>query len=165
MIQFPIFVQPYTQQPLILYQIAMVPVPIVDQNKQANSYTHLQINSPYIALNSETYISIRQQELRTCRKIGYKFYCEELLVAKHKSKYNCECVIYTQAWTFWDWSFLKFNHNQENSLCSIFFPLTAMLNYLTYGVFFSPILKKISYAELFISVKLYGKLKFWDLKQ
>ena len=32
-IQFPIFIQPYTQQPLILYQIETVPVPIVDQNK------------------------------------------------------------------------------------------------------------------------------------
>ena len=31
-IQFPIFVQPYTQQPLILYQLEMVPVPMVDEN-------------------------------------------------------------------------------------------------------------------------------------
>ena len=31
--QFPVFVQPYTQQPLILYQMETVPVPIVDQNK------------------------------------------------------------------------------------------------------------------------------------
>ena len=31
-IQFPIFVQPYIQQPLILYQIETVPVPIVDKN-------------------------------------------------------------------------------------------------------------------------------------
>ena len=38
-IQFPAFVQPYTQQPLILYQIETVPVPIRDQNKQTNSYT------------------------------------------------------------------------------------------------------------------------------
>ena len=36
-IQFPIFIQPYTQQPLILYQIETVPVPIIDQNKQAHS--------------------------------------------------------------------------------------------------------------------------------
>ena len=64
-IQFPVFIQPYTQQPLILYQIETVPVPITDQNTQAQSYTHLQVNKPYIALNSETYISIRQQELRT----------------------------------------------------------------------------------------------------
>ena len=51
-IQFLIFIQPYSQQPLILYQIETVPVPIVDQNKQANSYTHLQIDRPYTALIS-----------------------------------------------------------------------------------------------------------------
>ena len=32
--QFQIFVQPYTQQLLILHQIETVPVPIIDQNKQ-----------------------------------------------------------------------------------------------------------------------------------
>ena len=37
-IQFPIFVQPYTHQPLILYQIETVPVPIVDKNTKADSY-------------------------------------------------------------------------------------------------------------------------------
>ena len=55
-VQYPVFVQPYTQQPLILYQIETVPVPIIDQNEQAKSYTHLQIDRHYIALNSETYI-------------------------------------------------------------------------------------------------------------
>ena len=34
-IQFPVFIQPYTQQPLILYQLEMVPVPIIDHNTQA----------------------------------------------------------------------------------------------------------------------------------
>ena len=43
-IQFTVFMQPYTQQPLILYHIETVPVPIIDQNTQAQSYTHLQIN-------------------------------------------------------------------------------------------------------------------------
>ena len=93
-VQFPVFVQPYTQQQLILYQVEMVPVPIIDQNKQAHSYTHLQVDRSYIALNSETYISLRHQELRTCKNIGYEFYCEELIVVKHKSKYGCESVIY-----------------------------------------------------------------------
>ena len=51
-VQFPVFVQPYTQQPLILYQIETVPVPIIHQNKQTNFYTHLQIDTPFIALNS-----------------------------------------------------------------------------------------------------------------
>ena len=79
-IQFPVFIQPYTQQPLILYQKETVPVPIIDQNTQAQSYMHFQVNKPYIALNSENYISIRQQELRTCKRIGYEFYCEKLFV-------------------------------------------------------------------------------------
>ena len=54
MIQFPVFIQPYTQQLLILYQIETVPVPIIDQNTEAHSYTHLQVDGPYIALNSDT---------------------------------------------------------------------------------------------------------------
>ena len=61
---------------------------------EAQSYTHLCINKPYIALNSETYIALTQQELRSCEKIGNEFYCKELFVAKHKSSYNCESSIY-----------------------------------------------------------------------
>ena len=53
-IQFPVFVQPYTQKPLVLYQLETVPIPILDQNIKEHSYTHLQIEKPYIALNSET---------------------------------------------------------------------------------------------------------------
>ena len=93
-IQFPVFIQPYTQLPLVLYQIETVLVPILYQNKQADCYTQLQINRPYIALNPETYISIRQQELRTCKRIGYEFYCKEPFIVKHKSKYSCESAVY-----------------------------------------------------------------------
>ena len=93
-IQFPIFVQPFTQQPLILYQLETVPVPIVDENLSAQSYTELKIKKPYIALNSETYINICQQELATCKQIGYKFYCKELFVARHKTIHSCKSAIY-----------------------------------------------------------------------
>ena len=55
---------------------------------------HLQIETPYIALNSETYLTIKQQELSTCERIGYEFYCKELFVVKHKSKYSCKSAIY-----------------------------------------------------------------------
>ena len=54
LIQFPVFIQPCTQQPLILYQLETVPVPIRDQYTQAQSYTHPQVEKPYIALNTET---------------------------------------------------------------------------------------------------------------
>ena len=69
-------------------------VPIVDKNTKADSYTQLQITKQYITLNTETYINIRQQELATCKKIGYEFYCEELFVVRHKSRYSCESTIY-----------------------------------------------------------------------
>ena len=55
-IQFPIFIPPYTQKPLILYQLETVPVPVLDRNIEAQSYTNLRIKKPYLALNSETYI-------------------------------------------------------------------------------------------------------------
>ena len=57
-VQFPIFIQPYTQQSLILYQLETVPVPVIDQNTRAHSYTHLQIEKQDIALNSEMCISL-----------------------------------------------------------------------------------------------------------
>ena len=68
-IQFWVFIQPYTQKPWILYQLETVPVPILDKNTKAQSYMHLWVIKPYIALNSETYISFRQQELRSCKKV------------------------------------------------------------------------------------------------
>ena len=40
-------------------------------------------------------ITIRQQELRMCKRIGYEFYCEELFIVKHKSKYSYESTIYS----------------------------------------------------------------------
>ena len=93
-IQFPVFIQPYIQKPLILYQLETVPVPILDTNTEAQSYTHLCVNKPYIALNTETYILLTHQELRSCKKIGNEFYCEELFIVKHKSSYSCESAIY-----------------------------------------------------------------------
>ena len=93
-IQFLVFIQPYTQKSLILYQLETVPIPILDKNTKAQSYTHFQIRKPYIALNLEICISLRQQELRSCKRIGYEFYCEELFIVKHKSSYSCESAIY-----------------------------------------------------------------------
>ena len=72
----------------------MVPVPIVDQNTKVQSYTELKIKKPHMALKSETYITIQQQELATCKRIGYEFYCEELFVVRHKSIHSCKSTIY-----------------------------------------------------------------------
>ena len=62
-IQFQVFIQPYTQKLLILYQLETVPVLMLDKNIEAQSYTHLKVNKPYLALNSETYISLETSRI------------------------------------------------------------------------------------------------------
>ena len=93
-VQFPVFVQPHTQNRLIIYQIETALVPILDQNEQVQSYTQLKIDKPYTALNTETYITLHSQELNTCNKTGYEYYCEELFVVKSKTRYSCASAIY-----------------------------------------------------------------------
>ena len=93
-VQFPVFVQPYTQKRLIMYQIETVLVPILDKNEQAYSYTELKIEKLYIALNEEMYITLHTQELKMFKKIGYKYYCKELFVIKSKTRYSCASAIY-----------------------------------------------------------------------
>ena len=61
-VQFPVFVHPHNQQHLTLYQLETVSIPIIDRNENAQSYAHLKVTKQYIALNSETYISLRIQE-------------------------------------------------------------------------------------------------------
>ena len=47
--QFPIFILPYIQTQLILYQIETLQVLTVDFNEKANSCTTLQVIKPHIA--------------------------------------------------------------------------------------------------------------------
>ena len=53
------------------------------------------------------YINIRQQELATCKRIGYEFYCEELFVVRHKSIHSCKSMIYFDL----DKDIIKQNYN------------------------------------------------------
>ena len=93
-VQLPVFVQPYTQKRLVMYQIETVPVPILDKNKQVHSYTELKIEKLYITLNEEMYITLHSQELKMCKGIGYEYYCKELFVIKSKTRYSCASTIY-----------------------------------------------------------------------
>ena len=88
--------QPYTQKPLTLYQVETIPVSMLDMNERADSYTWIRIDKPYIVLNPYSYISIQMKELRTCKRISYEHYCEELFVVKSKSMYSCASALYFQ---------------------------------------------------------------------
>ena len=93
-VQFPVFVQPYTQKRLIMYQIETIPIHILDENEQAHSYTELKLKKTYIALNKETYVTLHTQELQMCKKIRYEYYCKELFVIKSKTRYSCTSTNY-----------------------------------------------------------------------
>ena len=93
-VYFPIFVKEHKKEPMTLYQIETVKVPIQDQNLQANSYTQVTISKPYIASNKEYYIQLVLHELVMCKKIRSTYYCEELFLVKHKTKHSCESAIF-----------------------------------------------------------------------
>ena len=40
------------------------------------------------------YITVRTQELNTCKKIGYEYYCKELFVVKSKTRYSYASDVY-----------------------------------------------------------------------
>ena len=39
------------------------------------------------------YITLHTQELKMCKKIGYKYYCKELFIIKSKMRYSCASAI------------------------------------------------------------------------
>ena len=91
---FPAFIKNYKQPPLSLYKVETVPVPIIDKNVKADSYSQVRIEKSYIAAGTDYYIQLRISELLMCKSIRYIYYCEELFVIKHKSRHSCVSAIF-----------------------------------------------------------------------
>ena len=106
-ITFPIFIRPVHSNPMTLYEIETVHVPINDKNHDLDSYTKVVVNKPYIAANNDHYIQLEIQELNMCKVIQRDFFCEELFMMKQNSMTTCE-------------SALLYNDHDENigDLCS-----------------------------------------------
>ena len=79
---FPIFVKDFSRKSMTLYQIETVPVPILDTNMEASSYSQAVINRPYIATNNDYYIQLEIEELFMCKQIKHIYFCEELFLVK-----------------------------------------------------------------------------------
>ena len=56
---FPTFINNYKQPQLSLYEVETVPVPILDKNVRANSYSQVRIEKSYIAAGTDYYIQLR----------------------------------------------------------------------------------------------------------
>ena len=71
-IQFPVFIQPYMQKPLMLYQLETVPVSVLDLNMKAQSYPTFENQKALYSFKfRDIYFHLDQEELRSCKKIGY----------------------------------------------------------------------------------------------
>ena len=91
---FPAFIKNYKQPPLSLFEVETVPVPIIDKNVKADSYSQVRIEKSYIAAGTDYYIQLRISELLMCKSIRHIYYCEELFVIKHKSRHSCVSAIF-----------------------------------------------------------------------
>ena len=91
---FPAFIKNYKQPPLSLYEVETVPVPIIDKNVKANSYSQVRIEKSYIAAGTDYYIQLKISELLMCKSRRHIYYCEELFVIKHKSRHSCVSAIF-----------------------------------------------------------------------
>ena len=86
---FPFFAKDFNREAFTLYQIETVPVPIVDTNLEADSYYETMVNKPYIATNADYYIQLEMEELFMCKQIKQIYFCEEIVLVKHKTKHSC----------------------------------------------------------------------------
>ena len=93
-VTFPAFIKNYKQPPLSIYEVETVPVPIIDKNVKANSYSQVKIEKSYIAAGTDYYIQLRISELLMCKSIRHIYYCGELFVIKHKSRHSCVSAIF-----------------------------------------------------------------------
>ena len=93
-VAFPVFIKQFNKPPLSLYEVETVSVPIMDKNRQADSYTQVKVQKNYIAAGKDYSIQLRMTEMMMCKNIRYIFYCEELFVVKHKSKHSCVSTIF-----------------------------------------------------------------------
>ena len=93
-VTFPAFIKNYKQPPLSLHEVETVPVPIIDKNVKANSYSQVRIEKSYIAAGTDYYIQLRISELLMCKSIRHIYYYEELFVIKHKSRHSCVSAIF-----------------------------------------------------------------------
>ena len=102
-----------------MYEIETVKVPIHDKNEAADSYSEVKYNKHYLAINDDYYIQLRIQELRMCKQIRHTYYCEEIILVKHKSKHNCESAIFYNLTSEVVYSVCQFNYYNTSVTPSI----------------------------------------------
>ena len=99
-LQIPIYIKPVTQKPLLMYKIKTIPVPyhinekMIDSTESNYTYTEIIDTAEMIAMSDETYVDVKIDDLDQCIKISTVYFCERLMLIKHRSQHTCESAIY-----------------------------------------------------------------------
>ena len=99
-LQIPIYIKPVTQKSLLMYKIKIIPVPyhinekMIDSDESNYTYTEIIDTAEMIAMSDETYVDVKIDDLDQCIKISTVYFCERLMVIKHRSQHTCESAIY-----------------------------------------------------------------------
>ena len=99
-LQIPIYIKPVTQKPLLMYKIKTILVPyhinekMIDSTESNYTFTEIIDTAEMIAMSDETYVDVKIDDLDQCIKISTVYFCERLMLIKHRSQHTCESAIY-----------------------------------------------------------------------
>ena len=97
-IQLAIPIKPKSQKGLTLYQVESIYVPVnmsMESSTDA-SYTKLEIDSEYIAVEGNNFIELNNQKLQSCQSFDNTWVCEDILL-QSQSKSSCLMSIFQNA--------------------------------------------------------------------
>ena len=96
LLQLPILIKLKVQEPMSLFSIETVPVPLDAETYIGNKreYTQIIPETKYIALTENNYVPSTQAQILLCAKIGYTYYCEYAHFLKKHTEHTCMSTIY-----------------------------------------------------------------------
>ena len=96
LLQLPILIKLKVQVPMLLFNIETVPVPLDAETYlgEKGEYTHIILETEYIALTDNNYIPLTLAQISLCAKIGYTYYCEYAHLLKKHTEHTCMSAIY-----------------------------------------------------------------------
>ena len=96
LLQLPILIKLKVQVPMSLFSIETAPVLLDAETyiRDKREYTQIILETEYIALTDNNYVTLTQTQISLCAKIGYTYYCEYAHLLKKCTEHTCMSAIY-----------------------------------------------------------------------
>ena len=96
LVQTPILLKHVLQEPLSLYSICTVLIPVDPNMYLGNSheYSQVHVQHPYIAMPHVSYVPLTKPQFNLCTHMGVVYYCKNAHLLMHRSKHTCVSTIY-----------------------------------------------------------------------